>query len=129
MRKPRKQYQIKVIRREISDTSIIEVKEGLFSTTAVSIRQAWNNIRYQHGFNPTNYGSFRVEYDYQVIKVIDIDPDVDIYHKKDTFEPTPGEDISLFLHLSDEETKPEFVTINGVDYILTDNGEYTEIFD
>jgi hypothetical protein len=51
MKKPRKIYTLKVIRKETTDYSTDTYVIGEFTTTAVTIRQAWNNIRYQNKFN------------------------------------------------------------------------------
>ena len=129
MKKPRKKYTLKVIRREASDYDDRKSFVGYFDTTAVSIRQAWNNIRYSNNFRDYDSGDISVSYHYEVTDIENIDPDVNVYQDQDDFEPKPGEDISLFEEHPEEETKPLYATIDGIDYILTDNGEYTEIFD
>lgn len=129
MKKPRKKYTLKVIRREVSDYDDRKSLVGYFDTTAVSIRQAWNNIRYTNGFRDYDSGDTSVTYHYQVTAIEDIDPDVPTYQTEDDFIPEEGKDISLFEEQPEEEKQPLYATIDGINYILTDNGEYTEIFD
>lgn len=129
MKKPRKKYTLKVVRREESEFDTQSYFLGYYETTAVSIRQAWNNIRYSNGFNDSSNDYASITYHYEVTDIEDIDPDVPTYQLEDDFEPEPGEDISLFEEQPEEEKLPLYATIDGIDYILTDNGEYTEIFD
>ena len=129
MKKPRKKYTLKVVRREVSEYEEHKSFVGYFDTTAVSIRQAWNNIRYSNKFCDYDSGDTSVSYHYEVTDIEDIDPDVPTYQLEDDFEPEPGEDISLFEEQPEEEKLPLYATIDGIDCILTDNGEYTEIFD
>ena len=129
MKKPRKKYTLKVIRREVSDYDDHKTVIGYFDTTAVSIMQAWSNIRYSNNFRDYDSGDISVSYHYEVSDIEDIDPDVKVYQDQDDFIPESGKDISLFEEHPEEETKPLYATIDGINYILTDNGEYTEIFD
>ena len=128
MKKPRKRYLLKVTKHELSDYSEEHRCIGTFETVAVSIRQAWSNIRFSNDLRDWCYDDSEVKYTYEVIDIEDIDPDVPTYQTEDDFEPN-GEDISLFEEREEEEKLPLYATIDGIDYILTDNGEYTEIFD
>ncbi len=129
MKKPRKKYVLSVTRHEVSEYSDYHRYIGDYETVAVSIRQAWNNIRFSNELKNHDSGDTYIYYSYTVTNITDIDPDVPIYQTEDDFLAERDEDISLFEEEPEEEKLPLYATIDGVDYILTDNGEYTEIFD
>lgn len=129
MKKPRKKYTLKVLRKDISEYKDEVTFVGIHETTAVSIRQAWNNIRFNNDFQDRDYDTYSTVYLYEVLNIEDIDPDVNVYQDEDDFLPKDGEEISLFEEKPEEEAKPLYITVDGIDYILTDNGEYTEIYD
>ena len=129
MKKPRKIYTLRVIRKETTDYSTDSYVIGEFTTTAVTIRQAWNNIRYQNKFNDFYNDYSEIIFKYEVTDIKNLDPDVCAYHVEDDFEAEKDEEISLFEEENYDDIKPLYATIDGVNYILNDMGEYSEIFD
>ncbi len=134
MRGQRKKYKLTVRRLEVNDFSDYGTYLGTFTTIATSKKAAWKNIRFRHGFNPYDSGDTAVSYSYKVISEEPIDPvnpvgeKVKVKKTKQGVEVFPDE---AFLDVIDpeEEKKPLYITKDGIEYILTDNGEYTEIYD
>ncbi len=115
MKKTKFKFTFRIYEEYITDWDERKVVKGTFSSVATSERKAINNICFREGFRNTSGADYIVKYTYQLIEVEEeklIEPEQRPWPTDEDGEPLP---------LRKRE--------NGIDYILTDNGEYTEVYD
>lgn len=125
MKKQKLRFTLRIWRKDSDEWETTSIPVGTFETSAVSEAKAFSNICYNNGFR-NYYGSYNsVEYQYEIIKVENLDgsaynpnQDNDI-DEEDMRTPSPF----------DDDYKPLKKVENGVPMILADNGEYVEEFD
>lgn len=116
MKKTQKKYTFQIYETVSTDWSDEKKYLGTYSSVAPTEAKAISNIWFREKLRNHADGNYYVKYTYKLISIeeesmIEKEPE-DNWPKDEDGDPLP---------LRKRE--------NGIDYILTDNGEYTEVYD
>lgn len=116
--KTKYKYTFQIIVTISTDWETNRYIKGTYSSVATSEKKAINNICFREGFRNHDDGEQYVEYTY---KLLEVEEEKLIEEEQKPIREWPVDEDGDPLPLRKRE--------NGIDYILTDNGEYTEVYD
>lgn len=118
MKKTKYKFTFQIYKHYITEWEEDTKLVGTFHNTATSEKKAINNICWREDFR-NHYGAdYTIKYTY---KLLDCEEEKLIEEEQEPIREWPVDEDGDPLPLRKRE--------NGIDYILTDNGEYTEVYD